>query len=274
MDFAVPNGGGGAHEISHQRYALSGKSTLRTFVILLFTILFMAIFFIFIYWRVRRSPAGRSRRRRRHLVFAGESQPHPLPASNRGLDLSILKSLSLILFRSDTEDYQMECTICLNGFAEEEKIRKLPLCGHPFHPDCIDMWLYSHSNCPLCRSAIQEVKEAVKLAADPTSAAVEGSPLPDPYSSSSNYGSGELLTELPARGAEGTSVGEEREASHSASQILMTWPNCRIDFVRRLLMREIRANCTRSSVAEIDLEGGGRAAPLPLPLPPAAAVAE
>lgn len=32
--------------------------------------------------------------------------------------------------------------------------RCLPKCGHGFHVECIDMWLSSHSNCPICRAPI------------------------------------------------------------------------------------------------------------------------
>ncbi|KAL0459414.1 UNVERIFIED_CONTAM: RING-H2 finger protein ATL1 [Sesamum latifolium] len=33
-------------------------------------------------------------------------------------------------------------------------LRVLPKCSHAFHLDCIDVWLLSNSNCPLCRSTI------------------------------------------------------------------------------------------------------------------------
>ncbi|KAL0887139.1 hypothetical protein Bca101_011122 [Brassica carinata] len=35
--------------------------------------------------------------------------------------------------------------------------RKLRFCGHGFHVECIDMWLSSHSTCPLCRSPVLTV---------------------------------------------------------------------------------------------------------------------
>lgn len=48
-----------------------------------------------------------------------------------------------------------ECAVCLSVFEEGEEIRQLPQCKHCFHAPCIDMWLYSHLNCPLCRSLVE-----------------------------------------------------------------------------------------------------------------------
>ncbi|KAF5940828.1 hypothetical protein HYC85_021995 [Camellia sinensis] len=44
------------------------------------------------------------------------------------------------------------CAVCLGEYAEEEELRVLPECGHSFHVTCIDTWLHSHPNCPLCRA--------------------------------------------------------------------------------------------------------------------------
>ncbi|KAI4382831.1 hypothetical protein MLD38_008743 [Melastoma candidum] len=43
------------------------------------------------------------------------------------------------------------CAICLCEFEEGEELRRLPECTHSFHAACIDMWLYSHASCPMCR---------------------------------------------------------------------------------------------------------------------------
>ncbi|XP_039173490.1 RING-H2 finger protein ATL52-like [Eucalyptus grandis] len=37
---------------------------------------------------------------------------------------------------------------------EDETLRLLPKCNHAFHVPCIDTWLQSHTNCPLCRAPI------------------------------------------------------------------------------------------------------------------------
>ncbi|CAI0448691.1 unnamed protein product, partial [Linum tenue] len=46
------------------------------------------------------------------------------------------------------------CSVCLSVFEEGESLRLLPVCSHAFHIPCIDTWLRSHKNCPLCRAPI------------------------------------------------------------------------------------------------------------------------
>ncbi|XP_062189839.1 E3 ubiquitin-protein ligase EL5-like [Phragmites australis] len=45
----------------------------------------------------------------------------------------------------------LDCAVCITVLVAGETARVLPRCGHAFHVDCIDMWLRSHSTCPLCR---------------------------------------------------------------------------------------------------------------------------
>ncbi|KAL5229331.1 hypothetical protein ABZP36_017596 [Zizania latifolia] len=46
------------------------------------------------------------------------------------------------------------CAICLGEFADGEKVRVLPRCGHGFHVRCVDTWLVSHDSCPTCRRSV------------------------------------------------------------------------------------------------------------------------
>ncbi|XP_062211484.1 E3 ubiquitin-protein ligase EL5-like [Phragmites australis] len=47
-----------------------------------------------------------------------------------------------------------DCAVCITELAAGEAARVLPRCGHAFHVECVDMWLRSHSTCPLCRCAV------------------------------------------------------------------------------------------------------------------------
>lgn len=47
-----------------------------------------------------------------------------------------------------------DCSVCLSEFQQDDTLRLLPKCSHAFHIQCIDRWLKSHTNCPLCRAPI------------------------------------------------------------------------------------------------------------------------
>ncbi|XP_021752352.1 RING-H2 finger protein ATL1-like [Chenopodium quinoa] len=84
----------------------------------------------------------------------------------KGLDEALIRSIPVIEFRKlITERKQhdiitsepaasYECAVCLSEFEEGERLRVIPYCCHAFHIDCIDVWLQSNANCPLCRSGI------------------------------------------------------------------------------------------------------------------------
>lgn len=48
---------------------------------------------------------------------------------------------------------RQNCPVCLEVFAENDEQCVLP-CFHAFHQPCIDEWLQSHSECPICRHSI------------------------------------------------------------------------------------------------------------------------
>lgn len=54
--------------------------------------------------------------------------------------------------QGDGDEY--ECPVCLSIYEEGEEVTKLPRCNHSFHALCIDMWLYSHFDCPICRTPV------------------------------------------------------------------------------------------------------------------------
>ncbi|KAJ1259448.1 hypothetical protein BS78_10G156000 [Paspalum vaginatum] len=55
-----------------------------------------------------------------------------------------------------------QCSVCLGTVQAGEMVRRLPLCKHLYHVECIDMWLASHTTCPLCRADVEPPVEGVQ----------------------------------------------------------------------------------------------------------------
>ncbi|MCL7026180.1 hypothetical protein MKW94_009661 [Papaver nudicaule] len=51
----------------------------------------------------------------------------------------------------EEDSFNNECVVCLSTFDDGQDVRQLSRCKHSFHGPCIDMWLYSHPDCPICR---------------------------------------------------------------------------------------------------------------------------
>ncbi|MQL75851.1 hypothetical protein Taro_008231 [Colocasia esculenta] len=86
-------------------------------------------------------------------------------AGKRGLEEAVIRAIPIFRFRKGNggggggrygakAGAFHECAICLNEFVDGERLRRLPCCSHAFHIDCIDVWLQSSANCPLCRSNV------------------------------------------------------------------------------------------------------------------------
>uniref|UniRef100_A0A1J3IXR0 RING-type E3 ubiquitin transferase n=3 Tax=Noccaea caerulescens TaxID=107243 RepID=A0A1J3IXR0_NOCCA len=86
-----------------------------------------------------------------------QDDPFAVVSSNAGLDDALVKKIGHFKFKKHQNGIKIngtDCSICLGEFNEDESLRLLPKCNHTFHVVCIDRWLKSHSNCPLCRAKI------------------------------------------------------------------------------------------------------------------------
>ncbi|KAG2258585.1 hypothetical protein Bca52824_077879 [Brassica carinata] len=52
----------------------------------------------------------------------------------------------------DDHSSQLYCAVCMQEAEEGDKMRRLTICLHCFHADCIDTWFCEMSTCPLCRA--------------------------------------------------------------------------------------------------------------------------
>ncbi|KAL9463974.1 hypothetical protein AB3S75_001719 [Citrus x aurantiifolia] len=116
--------------------------------------------------RVYRSRRNNSRRTNPPIIFAtqedffdedhGPVLDHPIWYINTiGLPQSVIDSIAVFKYKKDVGLIEgTDCSVCLSEFQEDESLRLLPKCSHAFHISCIDTWLRSHTNCPLCRAPI------------------------------------------------------------------------------------------------------------------------
>ncbi|KAI3425487.1 RING-type domain-containing protein [Psidium guajava] len=156
-DSTTPTESASAAAARSSNYALNGKIMLCTVVVLFVALLAILGFHSYARCFIRRRRRRRSSRRRR------VNRESALPAADSssgsgGLDVSVLKSLPVFTFVSSRDgdvDWFIECAVCLSDFEEGETGRRLPMCEHVFHADCIDTWFESHSSCPLCRAPVE-----------------------------------------------------------------------------------------------------------------------
>ncbi|KAK6141628.1 hypothetical protein DH2020_024631 [Rehmannia glutinosa] len=75
---------------------------------------------------------------------------------SRGLNELLIREIPTFQYIKPEREFGSfsKCVVCLNEFQDQEMLRVLPKCNHAFHLDCIDIWLQSNCNCPLCRSTI------------------------------------------------------------------------------------------------------------------------
>ncbi|KAL8055993.1 hypothetical protein ABFX02_04G090800 [Erythranthe guttata] len=148
-------------------FELTGKIMVVAILLLFFVVVFAFSLHLYARWfwqrrQERSSSDTTTTRRRRRLSFAAGHREITviLPAARRGLDPSVLKSIPVVVFDPKEFENGLECAVCLCEVSEGEKARVLPKCSHGFHADCIDMWLHSHSTCPICRNPISNPKSA------------------------------------------------------------------------------------------------------------------
>ncbi|KAL9315801.1 hypothetical protein ACSQ67_016802 [Phaseolus vulgaris] len=132
-----------------------GTLFMVIFVIIGFYVIKVKCYAAWCGWRLNGSLPSRSDTTTEE--FLNENQvDHPVwLIATVGLQQSVINSITVCKYKRNEGLVEgTECSVCLNEFQEEETLRLLPKCNHAFHIPCIDTWLRSHINCPLCRAGI------------------------------------------------------------------------------------------------------------------------
>ncbi|XP_074563484.1 RING-H2 finger protein ATL1-like [Curcuma longa] len=138
--------------------------TLSILGVLIAAIFLLAYYFVgapFCFCRRRPAALGGTRRRLRDNFMM-------LSMGARGLAASEIRRIPTFQYRKESGagGGAGDCAVCLGEFQEEETIRLLPGCFHVFHVNCIDTWLQSNANCPLCRATITPAGAATPVPID------------------------------------------------------------------------------------------------------------
>ncbi|CAL5053181.1 unnamed protein product [Urochloa decumbens] len=110
----------------------------------------LAVVVLFCQYRVRgRAPVSAA------AVASGGNNP---AGRRAGVDIAKLPEFAYAESARRDDDNgggAAQCSVCLGTVLAGEMVRWLPLCKHLYHVECIDMWLASHTTCPLCRADVE-----------------------------------------------------------------------------------------------------------------------
>ncbi|XP_050221361.1 E3 ubiquitin-protein ligase ATL41-like [Mercurialis annua] len=121
----------------------------------------MLIIFLHLYARyLQRRQVTRRREAIQRLTsqIAPEIANFSVEEPKLGLDPLVIASFPSFKYKNQTDkllDDHGECSVCLANVVDGSLVRVLPNCKHMFHAECIDMWLGSHTTCPICRAAVE-----------------------------------------------------------------------------------------------------------------------
>ncbi|XP_058756753.1 RING-H2 finger protein ATL7-like [Vicia villosa] len=117
-----------------------------------FTLILVFLFYVF-YLKPRRVDWS-SIRMRSVSVLQHHNHNNDISTSDLGLKKELREMLPIIVYNESFSVKDTLCSVCLLDYQPDDRLQQIPVCGHTFHMNCIDLWLASHSTCPLCRLSL------------------------------------------------------------------------------------------------------------------------
>ena len=78
---------------------------------------------------------------------------YPGTAALQGCVLSEIETLPLIRCTAESKWTRESCMVCRDAFEGDQELRVLP-CLHAYHRECIDHWLRTSRQCPICQHPV------------------------------------------------------------------------------------------------------------------------
>ncbi|QCD85582.1 RING-H2 finger protein ATL7-like [Vigna unguiculata] len=83
-----------------------------------------------------------------------------------GLNKELREMLPIIVYKESFSVKDTQCSVCLLDYQSEDRLQQIPACGHTFHMSCIDLWLATHTTCPLCRFSLLTIAKSSTQTSD------------------------------------------------------------------------------------------------------------
>ncbi|XP_051216898.1 RING-H2 finger protein ATL58 [Lolium perenne] len=119
---------------------------------------FVLLLFFYLFYLRRRRANWQSLRMRANSLIRGDN-----PRLECGIKKEVREMLPVVVFKESFLIRETQCSVCLADYQAEERLQRIPPCGHTFHIDCIDHWLSKNTTCPLCRVSLLPAPKTVSV---------------------------------------------------------------------------------------------------------------
>ncbi|CAN6232070.1 unnamed protein product [Urochloa humidicola] len=122
---------------------------------------FVLLLFFYLFYLRRRRANWQSLRMRTNNLIRGDN-----PRLECGLKKEMREMLPVVIFKESFLIRETQCSVCLADYQPDERLQRIPPCGHTFHINCIDHWLSKNTTCPLCRVSLLPAPKATSIDLD------------------------------------------------------------------------------------------------------------
>ncbi|KAM0940214.1 putative transcription factor C2H2 family [Dioscorea sansibarensis] len=136
---------------SHCSAASPELKLYQTFIFSVPVFFTFILLFLFYFFYLRRRRANWQSLRMRASYLSGGDAPR---ISESGIKKEVREMLPIVVFKESFLIRETQCSVCLGDYQSDERLQRIPHCGHTFHVDCIDHWLTTNTTCPLCRVSL------------------------------------------------------------------------------------------------------------------------